>query len=60
MQIVAEAATERCKRWIRLNDEATARITKREEHIEWLRKLFAGTWVEGGPASLEGVAEEEG
>ena len=37
----------------------TARIKKREEHIEWLRKLFAGTWVEGGPASLEGVAEEE-
>ena len=42
-----------------LNDEATARIMRREEHIEWLRKLFTG--VEGGPAGLEGgVAEEEG
>jgi len=27
-------------------DEAMARIMKREEHIEWLRKLFAG-WKEG-------------
>ena len=58
MQVVAEAATGVVQRWIQLNDEATARIMKREEHIEWLRKLFAG--VEGGPASLEGVAEEEG
>ena len=30
------------QRWIQLNDEATARIMKREEHIEWPRKLFAG------------------
>ena len=42
MQVVAEAATGAVQRWIQLNDEATARIMKREEHIEWLRKLFAG------------------
>ena len=35
-----------------LNDEATARIMKREEHIEWLRKLFAG-WKEARPALRE-------
>ncbi|EOD15673.1 hypothetical protein EMIHUDRAFT_211236 [Emiliania huxleyi CCMP1516] len=32
--------------------------TTPEEHIEW--KEEALRWVEGGPASLEGVAEEEG
>ena len=37
------------QRWIQLNDEATARIIKREEHIEWLRKLFTG-WKEARPA----------
>ncbi|EOD15944.1 hypothetical protein EMIHUDRAFT_210882 [Emiliania huxleyi CCMP1516] len=42
LQVVAEAATGAVQRWIQLNDEATARIMKREEHIEWLRKLFAG------------------
>ncbi|EOD12555.1 hypothetical protein EMIHUDRAFT_247358 [Emiliania huxleyi CCMP1516] len=45
LQVVAEAATGAVQRWIQLNDEATARIMKREEHIEWLRKLFAG-WKE--------------
>ena len=40
------------QRWIQLNDEATARIMKREEHIEWLRKLFAG-WKEARPALRE-------
>ena len=40
------------KRWIQLNDEATARIMKREEHIEWLRKLFTG-WKEARPALRE-------
>jgi len=25
-----------------------------------LRKLLAARWVEGGPAGLEGVAEEKG
>ena len=39
LQVVAEAATGAVQRWIQLNDEATARIMKREEHIEWLRKL---------------------
>ena len=34
------------------NDEATARIMKRDEHIEWLRKLFAG-WKEARPALRE-------
>ena len=37
---------------IQLNDEAMARIMKREEHIEWLRKLFAG-WKEARPALRE-------
>ena len=37
MQVVAEAATGAVQRWIQLNDEATARIMKREEHIEWVR-----------------------
>ena len=60
LQVVAEAATGAVQRWIQLNDEATARIMKREEHIEWLRCEEALRWVEGGPASLEGVAEEEG
>ena len=52
------------QRWIQLRmyDEATARIMKREEHIEWLRKLFAG-WKNARPAltlvRCEGVAEEE-
>ena len=58
LQVMAKAATGAVQRWIQLNDEATARIMKREEHIEWLRKALR--WVEGGPASLEGVAEEEG
>ena len=42
------------QRWIQLRmyDEATARIMKREEHIEWLRKLFAG-WKEARPALRE-------
>ena len=52
MQVVAEAATGAVQRWIQLNDEATARIMKREEHIEWLRKLFAG-WKEARPALRE-------
>ena len=52
MQVVAEAATGAVQRWIRLNDEATARIMKREEHIEWLRKLFTG-WKEARPALRE-------
>ena len=52
MQVVAEAATGAVQRWIQLNDEATARIVKREEHIEWLRKLFAG-WKEARPALRE-------
>ena len=56
---MAEAATGAVQRWIQLNDEATARIMKREEHIEWLRKLFTG-WKEARPALYEGVAEEEG
>ena len=45
LQVVAEAGGgdgSAVQRWIQLNDEATARIMKREEHIEWLRKLFAG------------------
>ena len=33
MQVVAEAATGAVQRWIQLNDEATARIMKRDEHI---------------------------
>ena len=33
-------------------DEAMARIMKREEHIEWLRKLFTG-WKEARPALRE-------
>jgi len=52
LQVVAEAATGAVQRWIQLNDEATARIMKREEHIEWLRKLFAG-WKEARPALRE-------
>ena len=52
MQVVAEAATGAVQRWIQLNDEATARIMKREEHIEWLRKLFAG-WKKARPALRE-------
>ena len=52
MQVVAEAATGAVQRWIQLNDEATARIMKREEHIEWLRKLFTG-WKEARPALRE-------
>ena len=32
LQVVAEAATGAVQRWIQLNDEATARIMKREEH----------------------------
>ena len=52
LQVVAEAATGAVQRWIRLNDEATARIMKREEHIEWLRKLFTG-WKEARPALRE-------
>jgi len=42
------------QRWIQLRmyDEATARIMKREERIEWLRKLFAG-WKEARPALRE-------
>ena len=52
MQVVAEAATRAVQRWIQLNDEATARIVKREEHIEWLRKLFAG-WKEARSALRE-------
>ncbi|EOD10364.1 hypothetical protein EMIHUDRAFT_248410 [Emiliania huxleyi CCMP1516] len=47
LQVVAEAATGAVQRWIQLNDEATARIMKREEHIEWLRKLFAGPTASG-------------
>ena len=42
LQVVAEAAMRAVQRWIQLNDEATSRIMKREEHIEWLRKLFTG------------------
>ena len=52
LQVVAEAATGAVQRWIQLNDEATARIMKREEHIEWLRKLFTG-WKEARPALRE-------
>ena len=52
MQIVAEAATRAVQRWIQLNDEATARIMKREEHIEWLRKFFTG-WKEARSALRE-------
>ena len=52
MQVVAKAATGAVQRWIQLNDEATARIMKREEHIEWLRKLFTG-WKEARPALRE-------
>ncbi|EOD29541.1 hypothetical protein EMIHUDRAFT_233931 [Emiliania huxleyi CCMP1516] len=52
LQVVAEAATGAVQRWIQFNDEATARIMKREEHIEWLRKLFAG-WKEARPALRE-------
>ena len=52
MQVVAEAATGAVQRWIQFNDEATARIMKREDHIEWLRKLFAG-WKEARPALRE-------
>ena len=52
MQVVAEAATGAVQRWTQLNDEATARIMKREEHIEWLRKLFTG-WKEARPALRE-------
>ncbi|EOD38314.1 hypothetical protein EMIHUDRAFT_224691 [Emiliania huxleyi CCMP1516] len=52
LQVVAEAATGAVQRWIQLNDEATARIMKGEEHIEWLRKLFAG-WKEARPALRE-------
>ena len=55
LQVVAEAATGAVQRWIQLNGEATARIgflMKREEHIEWLRKLFAG-WKEARPALRE-------
>ena len=52
LQVVAEAATGAVQRWIQLNDEATARIMKREEHIEWLRKLFAG-WKGARPALRE-------
>jgi len=40
------------------NDEATARIMKREEHIEWLRKLFAG-WKEARPALRESRRRRE-
>ena len=57
LQVVAEAATGAVQRWIQLNDEATARIMKREEHIEWLRKLFTG-WKEARPALRE--SQEEG
>ena len=49
---LAEAATGAVQRWIQLNDETTARIMKREEHIEWLRKLFTG-WKEARPALRE-------
>ena len=52
VQVVAEAATGAVQRWIQLNDEATARIMKREEHSEWLRKLFTG-WKEARPALRE-------
>ncbi|EOD18631.1 hypothetical protein EMIHUDRAFT_255827 [Emiliania huxleyi CCMP1516] len=52
LQVVAEAATGAVQRWTQLNDEATARIMKREEHIEWLRKLFTG-WKEARPALRE-------
>ena len=52
LQVVAEAATGAVQRGIQLNDEATARIMKREENIEWLRKLFAG-WKEARPALRE-------
>ena len=52
LQVMAEAATGAVQRWIQLNDEATARIMKREEHIEWLRKLFTG-WKEARPALRE-------
>ena len=52
LQVVAEAATGAVQRGIQLNDGATARIMKREEHIEWLRKLFAG-WKEARPALRE-------
>ena len=56
MQIVAEAASDGSGAEADpAKDEATARIMKREEHIEWLRKLFAG-WKEARP-SLEVVAE---
>ena len=57
MQVVAEAATGAVQRWIQLNDEATARIMKREEHIEWLRKDAAGWWDRGVQSARSPVAE---
>ena len=58
LQVVAEAATGAVQRWIQLSDEATARIMKREEHIEWLRKLFTG-WKEARPALRESRRRRE-
>ena len=58
LQVVAEAATGAVQRWIQLNDEAYG--AHNEERGTHRVAEEALRWVEGGPAGLEGVAEEEG